>query len=156
MYRIANPASPVRLRAAPPKSGLQCHPARVVKSVDTADLKSAASFIAGVPVRFRSRAPRGRGFKRVFELNRYAVGEIDETRKRVGSIPVSAPRGRGFKRVFELNWYAVGEFDETRKRVGSTPRLGAKPTCQNQQSAVVLTSIRKWLRYFHVQQQYPL
>ena len=33
------------------------HLARVVKSVDTADLKSAASFIAGVPVRFRSRAP---------------------------------------------------------------------------------------------------
>ena len=31
--------------------------ARVVKLVDTADLKSAASLIAGVPVRFRSRAP---------------------------------------------------------------------------------------------------
>jgi hypothetical protein len=29
----------------------------VVKLVDTADLKSAASFIAGVPVRFRSQAP---------------------------------------------------------------------------------------------------
>ena len=60
----------------------------MVKSVDTADLKSAASFIAGVPVRFRSRAPRGHGFKRIFELNRYAFGEIDEARKRVGSIPV--------------------------------------------------------------------
>ena len=31
--------------------------ARVVKLVDTADLKSAASCIRGVPVRFRSRAP---------------------------------------------------------------------------------------------------
>jgi hypothetical protein len=31
--------------------------ARVVKLVDTADLKSAASLIAGVPVRFRFRAP---------------------------------------------------------------------------------------------------
>ena len=34
--------------------------ARVVKQVDTADLKSAASFIAGVPVRFRSRAPNSK------------------------------------------------------------------------------------------------
>jgi hypothetical protein len=36
---------------------LQSHCARVVKLVDTADLKSAATLKRGVPVRFRSRAP---------------------------------------------------------------------------------------------------
>jgi hypothetical protein len=39
---------------------LRCHNigyASVVKLVDTTDLKSVASFIAGVPVRFRPEAP---------------------------------------------------------------------------------------------------
>ena len=41
MQRIANPSSPVRLRVAPPKYSGSCR-ARVVKLVDTSDLKSAA------------------------------------------------------------------------------------------------------------------
>ena len=43
--------------------------ARVVKLVDTADLKSAASLIAGVPVRFRFRAP----------INEYAFFSLAKT-----------------------------------------------------------------------------
>ena len=55
--RLARFDSGPRLQSHDSKVILEHYAARVVKSVDTADLKSAASFIAGVPVRPRSRAP---------------------------------------------------------------------------------------------------
>ncbi len=55
MHRIANPCRSVRLRHAPPESRSAVRFARMVKLVDTRDLKSLAS--NGVPVRFRFRAP---------------------------------------------------------------------------------------------------
>jgi hypothetical protein len=55
MQRPAKPCTSVRFRVPPPSNKLSA--ARVVKLVDTADLKSAANLKRGVPVRFRSRAP---------------------------------------------------------------------------------------------------
>ena len=69
MQRPAKPFTPVRSRPPPPvfqksaacaffvSASVACL-ARVVKLVDTADLKSAAYPRGGVPVRFRSRAPK--------------------------------------------------------------------------------------------------
>ncbi len=60
MLRIANPPTPVRFRPAPPQLAedlcfLANHPARVVKLVDTTDLKSVDHLV--VPVQVRPRAP---------------------------------------------------------------------------------------------------
>ena len=106
MYRIANPASPVRLRAAPPSSQCDQLPCRGLFCL---------TMTLGASTFARIGLSGGIGRHSGLKIRRFVNSG------RTGSIPVS----------------------------------GTKQQALICESLVVLKSIRKWLRYFHVQQQHP-
>ncbi len=71
-------------------------------------------------------------FEKVIELNRYAVGDIDNAHECAGSIPVLGTKWLTmFEKVIELNRYAVGDIDNAHECTGSIPVLGFRTSAGN-------------------------
>ena len=72
MQRPAKPSTPVRFRPPPPKNRSKNSIARVVKLVDTRDLKSLG-LKPPVPVRFRLRAPQINNLSRLKAVQKHRL-----------------------------------------------------------------------------------